>query len=192
MCSPAAPSASTCGRRIRACSGIRSRHRPSRLDLTPAQQRGPPCPSAAVVIAARSLQPRRPADRGDAMQLLDLPAQGVSAGLLDARQIHAGRIARRHRRLHLRPARHSSPVLRDMRLCAVRRSHRAGRQRHGGDQPALCEECRSLDGQDHRLRRGEPAVASRPVGARNSHGGGALGQINENLHHLEVLFMFSP
>jgi hypothetical protein len=60
------------------------------------------------------------------MQLLDLPAEGQPARRRHARQVSLGGVARRHRHLHLRPARHPPSLLQDLRLRALCRGNRLG------------------------------------------------------------------
>src|SRR3546814_7307036 len=69
------------------------------------------------------------------MQLLDLPAKGLSASLHDAGEIHAPGLARRHHGLHVQQAQYPPSILQDLRLRALRGREWPGRYADGRDQP---------------------------------------------------------
>ena len=106
--------------------------------------------------------PRCRADRGDRMQLLDLPEEGLGPGRRRAGPVPPGDRARRHRGLHLRPARHPPSVLQELRLRAVRRGHRPRWQGDGRGQSALRRRFRPVDGQDPPVRRRQPVAQKAP------------------------------
>jgi hypothetical protein len=92
-------------------------------DAGGADERGHHADSRKLPLRQDHLQPWCGADRGDRVQLLDLPPPRLSARRLRAGAVPPRDLARRHRRLYLRQARHPAPVLQDMR--GARHSPRA-------------------------------------------------------------------